>query len=293
MKRNCPNSLCKSDKIIKNGHYFRANDSRKVQRFKCSSCTKQFSTSTGTLEFGQKKRRVNYLLLKLFASKVSQRRAALIVGVNKVTVARKFDYWSKKAAMKNKRFSKKLRSHKASHIQFDDLITKEKTKLKPLSVTVVSDVERRFILAAKVCQIASFGHLAQISKRKYGYRRSYHRENLETVFESLKTVVSPYALIESDEHKNYSRVVESYFPLSQYNQYKSEKGCIAGQGELKKTAFDPLNSINHTLAMLRDGISTMVRRSWCTTQDPVKLQGHLEIFTYYYNQIYLGGLPSG
>ena len=293
MKRNCPSSPCKSNQIIKNGHYFRANDSRRVQRFKCSNCGKQFSSSTGTLEFGQKKRRVNHLLLKLFASKVSQRRAALIVGVNKTTVARKFDYWSEKATVKNKRFREKLKSHKASHIQFDDLITKEKTKLKPLCVTVVSDVERRFILTAKVCQITSFGHLADISKRKYGYRESYHKENLDRVFKSLKPIVSPDALIESDEHKNYPPVVKRYFPIASYDRYKSEKGCVAGQGELKKTAFDPLNSINHTLAMLRDGISTMVRRTWCTTQDPIRLQGHLEIFTYYYNQIYLGGLPSG
>lgn len=293
MKRSCPEIHCKSDKIIKNGHYYRANDARKVQRFKCRCCGKQFSSSTGTLEFGQKKRRVNFLLLKLFAAKVTQRRAARIAGVNKVTVARKFDYWAKRSAIKNERFRKKLEYSKALHIQFDDLITKEKTKLKPLSVTVVSDADRRFILSAIPCQIASFGHLAKISKRKYGPRKSYHRENLNNVFKQIQPIVSERAVIDSDEHVNYEPIVRRYFPEADYRQFESERGCIAGQGELKRTRFDPLYSVNHSLAMMRDGISTMVRRTWCTTQDPQRLKGHLEIFMYYYNQIYLGGLPSG
>ena len=94
MKRNCPKNSCKSPYYYKDGFYFRANDSRKIQRFKCKACGTKFSASTGTLEFGQKKRRVNPLLLKLFCAKVTQKRAARIAGVNKTTVARKFDYWS-------------------------------------------------------------------------------------------------------------------------------------------------------------------------------------------------------
>ncbi len=287
MKRNCPKKSCHSDQIIKNGFYFRKNDSRKIQRFKCVRCDTKFSASTGTLEFGQKKRRVNFLLLKLFCSKVSQRRAAKIAGVNKNTVAHKFDYWAKKAELKNRKFNEKLAKNPAQHIQFDDLITKEKTKLKPLSVTVAVDVTRKYILCAEVSQIAAFGHLAKISRKKYGKRKSNHLENLNSTFSELTKVVGERALIESDEHRNYEPVVRRYFPRAEYLQYKSEKGCIAGQGELKKVSFDPIFQINHTLAMMRDSIATMVRRSWCCTQDPKRLTGHMQIFIYYYNQIYL------
>jgi transposase-like protein len=293
MKRNCPKKTCKSDQIIKNGFFFRANDSRKVQRFKCKTCGTKFSSSTGTLEFGQKKRRVNPLLLKLFCAKVTQKRAARIAGVNKVTVARKFDYWAKKAALNNHHFREKLAQNKCTHIQFDDLITKEKTKLKPLSVTVVVDAKRRFILDVNVSQIAAFGHLAQISKKKYGTRKSEHKEALDEVFKNIKPLICPHATIQSDEHQNYAPVVKRYFPNADYRQYKSERACVAGQGELKKTKFDPIFAINHTLAIMRDSIGTLVRRTWCTTQDPKRLRGHLEIFIYYYNQFYLGGLDPG
>lgn len=287
MKRNCPERTCNSDQIVKNGSFKRSNDSRVIQRFKCKSCGKNFSSSTGTLEFGQKKRRINYLLLKLFSSKVTQRRAALIVGVNKITVARKFDYWSKKAAVENEKFKNKMAKSKALHVQFDDLITKEKTKLKPLSISVACDKNRRFILGAKVSQIAAFGHLSVISKKKYGQRISNHKHGLNELFKELKPIVSATAKIDSDEHKNYEQFVKSYFPNTQYNQYKSEKSGIAGQGELKFKGYDPIYYINHSLAMARDSISTLVRRTWSTTQDPKRLQGHLEIFIYFYNQIYL------
>ncbi|MCT4641319.1 MAG: hypothetical protein N4A33_03410, partial [Bacteriovoracaceae bacterium] len=62
---------------------------------------------------------------------------------------------------------------------------------------------------------------------------------------------------------------------------------IAGQGELKRVYFDPLFKINHTLAMLRANINRLMRRTWCTTKDPIRLSDHLELFIYYYNQIYL------
>jgi len=292
MKRICPNNSCKSPQIIKNGHYFRSNDSRKIQRFRCKSCGKQFSSATGSLEFGQKKRRVNQLILRLLCNKVSQKAAARIVGVNKITVARKLDYWSKKARAKNEQFLKKLEKNKVKHLQFDDLITKEKTKLKPLSVTVAVDVERRLILAMNVSQIPAFGKLAKYSRRKYGLRESFHKQALHKTFRSIESSICSDALIESDEHKNYRPIVRKYFPMAQYHQFKSERASVAGQGELKNKKYDPIFCVNHTLAMMRDSVSTLVRRSWCTTQSPERLQAHLEVFMYYYNQIYLRRLSS-
>jgi transposase-like protein len=287
MKRICPNPTCKSLQIIKDGSYKRKNDSRTIQRFKCKSCYKKFSSSTGTLEFGQKKRRVNYPLFKLLASGVSLRKSALILGVHKETVRRKLIYLGKKSKLKNDRFLKRLQKDKCSHMQFDDLITKENTKLKPLSISVAVDFDRRYILGAKVSQIPAFGHLAKIAKKKYGYRKSYHKKALDELFDSIKGTIGTKARIDSDEHKFYKAAVQKYFKESIYKQFKSETSTIAGQGELKRVYFDPLFKINHTLAMLRANINRLMRRTWCTTKDPIRLSDHLELFIYYYNQIYL------
>ena len=100
------------------------------------------------------------------------RRSAKILNINHKTVDRKLKYLAKKARVKNRRH---LNNTKAStHVVFDDLITKENTKLKPLSVTLAVDEKTRSILALEVSQIPSFGHLA---KRHMGdYEVEYWRK---------------------------------------------------------------------------------------------------------------------
>lgn len=94
MNRRCPNSFCQSStskqKIRCDGHYFRKNDSRKIQRFKCNSCGQRFSSTTGTLAYNQKKRRVNSPLSKLLAAEVSMRKCAKILNIHRTTVKRKY-----------------------------------------------------------------------------------------------------------------------------------------------------------------------------------------------------------
>jgi hypothetical protein len=46
-------------------------------------------------------------------------------------------------------------------MQMDDLITKENSKLKPLSASIAVDEDRRLILGAEVSEIPAFGHLAK------------------------------------------------------------------------------------------------------------------------------------
>lgn len=291
MIHSCPNSNClfnqKTDRVIKDGSYFRKEDSRKVNRFRCQSCGKRFSSSTTTLEWKQKKRRVNYELFNLLASGVSMRRSARLLNIHRTTVHRKLLYLAKKSKLKNSDFLEKLQANPVEHMQFDDLVTSVHTKLKPLSVSLAVDAKRRFILGAEVSNIPAFGTLAAYSRRKYGKRKSEHKEKLKTLFENIKDSVKSDALIESDEHYFYKPFVDQYFPMAKYKQYKGGRGCVVGQGELKKLNYDPLFKINHTCAMLRANINRLIRKTWCTTKDPEMLKNHLEIYIYHYNQIYL------
>ena len=287
MKRNCPKTKCNSDQVIKKGFYFRSGDSRKIQRFQCKTCLTKFSSATGTLEYRQKKRRINHNILQLFCMKNTQTSIARYLKINVKTVARRFDYWALKAKNENIKMRKDLITQPVRNIQFDDLITKEKTKLKPLTVTVVVDTDSRMILQANVSQIPAFGHLAHKSRLKYGNRTSNHMDGLRKTFKNLQGIVHPESFIKSDEHKNYEGIIKRYFPRANYQQFKSIRGSIIGQGELKKTKHDPIFVINHTMAMLRDGISTLVRKTWAVTQDSNRFQGHLEIYMYYFNKFYL------
>jgi len=291
MIHGCPNSECaffqKIDRVIKDGFYFRKEGLRKIHRYRCNNCGKRFSASTSTLEFRQKKRRVNLELLYLLASNVSMRRSALALKIHRTTVHRKLIYLAKKARMENEKFLQKLRENPVEHLQFDDLITSVHTKLKPLSISLAVDAKRRFILGAEVGSLPAFGHLARLSRRKYGKRKSEHREKLRLLFSKIADAINPHALVESDEHKNYPPVISEFLPHSKFVQYKGGRGCIVGQGELKKLNYDPLFKLNHTCAMLRANINRLIRKTWCTTKDPEMLQRHLDVYIYFHNQIYL------
>ncbi len=287
MKYGCPNLNCKfhqkTDKVCFAGKYYRKSDHRHIQCYRCNHCQRKFSSATFSLSFGQRKRKINYQVKKLLCSGVSQRRIAKILNIRRATVKRKLIYWASKARLTQKQFLENLSKKKVNIVYLDDLITIEHTKLKPLSVTVAITEDRRF-LAAAVSRIPASGHLAAISRKKYGTRPSGHKEGLEQVFKKISPIIKQGAYLKSDEHKLYPLYFRKYFPkYSSHATYKSEKACVAGQGELKKKVFDPLFSVNHTLAMMRANINRLIRRTWCTTKKPEMLQYHLEVYMDYHN----------
>jgi hypothetical protein len=211
------------------------------------------------------------------------RRAALFLGVDKKTVERKLPFLAARSRTLVQKKLDKLKG-RVHNIQIDDLITKENSKLKPLSVSIAVDEDRRTILAMEVSQIPAFGHLARHAVKKYGHRPDKHFDGLTRLFQKITPIVSSEVRIKSDEHQRYPGFVSAYLPKAKHVTFKSERGCVVGQGELKKVGFDPLFIINHTCALLRANINRLVRKTWCTTKDPQRLKDHLDVFMYYYNE---------
>jgi len=284
----CPNSACYSfgskNFVRKNGRFYRRCESRYIARFICLQCKKSFSHATGTLEYRQRKRRENSILRNLLASGVSLRRSAFILGVSRTTIDRKLIYLSKKARLSQQDFLKSIQGT-VTDMQFDDLITTEHTKLKPLTVSLAVDKKRRFILGAEVGKIPAFGHLAELSRRKYGMRPNDHQKTLDNLFKTIAPALIEKPLIESDEHSLYPFVVKKYAPRAEHVRHKGGRGCIVGQGELKKLARDPLFTLNHTCAMLRANINRLIRKTWCTNKKIERLKMHLDIFIDFYIRV--------
>ena len=284
MKRTCPNSLCLCpDQIIRDGTFYRRDDSKLIQRFRCKSCGTRFSNATFTATYRQKKRRVNSPLLKLLSSGVSMRRSAILLAIDRKTVERKLPFLASRCRRQNDRLLFRLRG-RIHNIQIDDLITKENSKLKPLSVSIAVDEDRRLILCTEVSRIPAFGHLSKVAVKKYGPRKDEHFEGLTRLFHKISPILSSEVRIKSDEHQSYPGFISAYLPRAKHLTFPSERGCIAGQGELKKINFDPLFTINHTCAMLRANVNRLIRKTWCTTKEPTRLKDHLDIFVYFYNQ---------
>jgi len=287
MKPLCPKN-CRSHTIsghiIRYGSYYRTSDKRKVSRYKCTQCGVYFSQATGQPEFGQKKRHLNYKILRLYVAGVSQNRMARLLNVKQRTVSIKHTFLGLKARLFNYRF-RNTNLGKVSFIQFDDLETFEHTKLKPLSVTLAVEEGTRFILGFEVARMPAKGLLAKKSRKKYGFRKDERKEARERLFRRLKPIINEKATFTSDQNPHYPETVKKFFPLAEHITVKGQRGAITGQGELKKIKWDPLFSLNHTCAMLRANINRLFRKTWCTTKKLQPLIDHLEIYTYYHNQV--------
>ena len=271
--------------IIRNGFYFRKSDSKWIEKFYCRSCEIYLSRATGKRTFGQKKRRVNSKLNQLLCSGVSQRRVAFLLGINRKTVARKLKFLATEARIKQARFLKSYQENPLTFIQWDDLETAEHSKCKPLSVALAVEPKTRKILSFQVSQMPAKGHLAKIAFRKYGYRKDERSKGWDRLFKSLKPIVDPKATFLSDENPHYPKALRTHFPDSNYQTVKGRRGCIAGQGELKKIGFDPLFDLNHTCAMLRANLNRLFRRTWCMTKKRDALADHIAMYVAFHNEV--------
>jgi len=55
--------------------------------------------------------------------------------------------------------------------------------------------------------------------------------------------------------------------------------------KVERMCWNPLFVVNHTLAMLRDGVSRLVRRNWGASKKREKLELHLWIYVAWRNYV--------
>ncbi|MGK5085172.1 transposase [Bdellovibrionota bacterium FG-1] len=226
--------------------------------------------------------------MKLLASGVSQRRNARLLGIDRKTLVRKFLFWAQQASLSHQAFLESLAQgeNKIKEAQFDEMETFEKSKCLPLSVPLVVETKSRKILGFRVCEMPSKGMLVEKSLKKYGHRHDGRPAAAASLFAEIAKVLDPQAEITSDQNPKYPSWIKKSLPQTiTHKTIKGSRGCIVGQGELKKTGFDPLFSFNHTAAMLRANINRLFRRTWCTTKRKDRLAAHIAIYVYYHNTV--------
>lgn len=272
---------CRVKNGYRNGVYQRSSDGQTIRRFRCKTCNKSFSSATRSPLKWQKKRHINHTLMVIVSHRCSLSGAAQILKVNPKTVAKKLSFLGEVC---RKRLEKdRAQYSEIEHVQFDELQTIEHTKCKPLSVAVAVAKKERKILGFHVSKMPATGHLANISRKKYGKRPDERAKGMHQLFDELSRLLRPTTTFSSDECLFYNGVLRRYFPQANYTQHKGKKSCVAGQGELKKAVFDPIFTVNHTFAMMRDGISRLTRRTWNTTKKIQGLIDHLNIYVWMHN----------
>jgi len=294
MTRSCPGCRAGAERIVRNGFFHRSSDSRRVQRLRCKDCALEFSAATFSLAYRQKKRRINSMLRQLLVSTGSQRRAAILLNVNRKTVARRLPMLAEQSRQSLQRLiDHHFGTHPCTDVQFDDLITIEHTKCKPVALGVVVAAGKRIILGVDAASAPATGPLAAIARAKYGHRADNTRTMRNALLEGLVPYIDPAARFSTDEHRDYPAAIKRHFPDATHIAHPSKRARTAGQGELKAVGFDPLWDINHTLAMLRANVNRLIRRTWCTTKRIDRLVDHVTIYADFHNRVLLKGMDRG
>ena len=271
--------------VVRQGWYRRQHDGRRIQRFLCRLCKKSFSSLTHKPVWRQQKPYVNQELTFLLCSGLSQRRAARHLRIDPKTVARRLVTLGELARKANQ---KHLDSRPpVERACFDDMESSIHTKLKPVSIPMVVEEKTREIIALRVCSMPAKGHLAAKSLKKYGPRKDERREARLEVLRTLGRVAAPGLVVTSDKCPHYPALIKLALPDAKHVVVKGRRGCVAGQGELKKIGFDPLFSFNHTAAMARANINRLIRKTWCISKRMDRLQDHWDLYIWFHNHYLL------
>jgi hypothetical protein len=211
------------------------------------------------------------------------RRAALVLEVHRITVARKLRFLANQARRETDLYLQRYR--RLPGFEFDELETFEQSKCKPLSVVLAVVPKKRKILGFEVAVMPAKGPLTDLAKRRYGYRPDRRGVALDHLFQRLRPLMKETCKLKSDQNPRYPRYVKRYFPSAKHVTVEGRRGCVTGQGELKRGGWDPLFSLNHTFAMFRANVSRLVRKTWCTTKKAEALADHLAIYAHYHNTV--------
>jgi hypothetical protein len=276
--------------VIRRGWYRQELDGRRIQRFACKSCGKTFSSLTLTSTWRQQKPWINEPLVFALCSGVSQRRAARQIHVDQKTVARRLVLLGGLATRANE--AHRARRGLVREVRFDDMESAIHTKLKPVSIPLVVEEKTREIIAIRVCKMPAKGLLAKKSLKKYGPRLDERPAARLAVLETLAAMSEPGLRIKSDKCPQYPILVRRVLPQAHHTVVKGRRGCVVGQGELKKIGFDPLFSLNHTAANMRANVNRLFRKTWCLSKREDRLQDHLDLYVWFHNH-YLITNPAG
>ncbi len=292
----CPFSDCESQSNTQSfewrsrGHYYRKCDGRWVRRFSCKVCDRRFSTQTFKTDYRWKKPKLHFRVFDLFVSKVTMRQMARIHGVRRPTIERRL-----------RRLGKVCREFHALALaqtvqrggitgiyQLDELETYETDRrLSPVTMPVLIERSTYFVIHGETATMGARGNLTPAMKkkkekrdRKYGKRRSGSRQAVINSLNRLKFVNRPGVgiTLESDRKTSYQKEFRKIAGSDYFCHYRVHS-------KKKRDKSNRLFPINHTLAMMRDSISRLVRRTWAASKVRQRLDLHFWIWACYRNYI--------
>ncbi len=172
--------------------------------------------------------------------------------------------------------------------QLDELETFETHRLvRPVTVPVLIERSSYFVLHIEVAPMGPRGRLNPAAQKRkeadeelYGKRKNGSRRAVKRSFELLREMLPEDKLLnlQTDRKSTYRSLSRQIFP--------GRVGSHVRESSRRRRDYrNVLFPINHTLAMMRDGISRLVRRSWGASKLRARLQDHMAIWMAYRNYV--------
>ena len=294
--RFCPNPDCPSRareapfRYRRCGTYHRRCDGRDVQRFQCRSCRRSFSTQTFRLDYRFQLPHHDGAIFRALVSKVTHRQTARMLGIDRKTVHLRLRRWGPAMRELHECALDALASRRGLDgiACLDELETFERNRrLEPVTVPFLVDASRFFVVAIEPETLPARGHLRRrdrerraVLDRRRGRRRNRSNQALDQV---LATWARAHArdrtpFLISDRKSSYPRRFMKAFP-------EGPRRHVRVDSKASRTRRNPLFPVNHTLAMARDQVSRLVRRSWGASKCRHRLRDHLWIWVAWRNYV--------
>ena len=285
----CPSTTSGHHRWCFKGRFLRTCDGRFVQRFLCLECKRTFSTQTFRLDYRLKKPRLNLSLVGPFISKVTHRQAARILGCSRGTVAHRLELLGEHCERFHRWRLSRARGEldPSSIFQLDELETFEHNRrLAPVTMPVLIERKSYFVVDLKPAALPARGGLRtkdrerkEAREKLRGRRRSGSVQAVAQCIRALSGVFSPLLpiRIQTDRKETYPSILRRHLRCGVFHERHSSTA--------RRDYANPLFPINHTLAMMRDGISRLVRRTWAASKLKEKLERHAWIWAVWRNYV--------
>lgn len=288
---HCPFQVCTSFdserpfSFQRRGYYRRKCDGLVVPRFSCNACGRRFSRQTFRFNYRWWRPNLHHELFGLFVAKVTLRQAARYTGASRETVCRRMRIMGEHARRWHADRLTKSAGLEGT-FSMDELETFETDRLvRPVTVPVLIQRRTLFVVYAETAPLPPRGRLdvfrrlrKERDEREFGPRKCGSRAAVKRTFESLSNVLAPGHFLEivTDQKGSYRTLIKEIFAAHPRNH-------IQESSKKRRNRANALFPINHTLAMMRDGVSRLVRRSWGASKLRSRLTDHLWIWIVYRN----------
>lgn len=290
----CPHSGCSASTpsagfaYVHLGTYARKCDGRVVQRYRCKTCKLSFSEQTFRLDYRLRRPELDQPIFESFVSKVSHRQIARVLRTKRRTVERRIARYGSHSKELHALLLSGAKARLTGSFSLDEAETFETDRrLCPLTVPVLIERETRFVfhvesapLPARKVSSPALERRKAARELAHGKRTNGSRAAVKRCFEVLKTSAAEKGALEivTDQKRTYPAILREVFGARELAHATTSSKAV-------RDTKNPLFAINHTLAMLRDGVSRLVRRTWAHAKTSERLLHHLWIYVGWRNYV--------